>query len=287
MDALRFAVIGDLHVGAADEHVGTAIRLASALDVDFVLFLGDLVNTPTDENLDQFARQVRLIEKPVYLAIGNHDMARAEEGYDVRARIAAALPGPWSESFTYAFRAKGWNFIVGGISTMSIPYVGPQINHVKGYVSETGGMIYMPPDDLARFLRLLDESGERPTAIVIHTPLVRMSPRLRRRGCFSQVRLLEEPGLMSVIEERANVRLFLYGHEHFNQVEVVDGRLHCTTQGVCGYPPYGDPDAIRLIEIGGPRIRSRLVWENSDPHPPAPIGTLQGDVAFQWEFDEA
>ena len=285
MDTLRFAVIGDLHVGTTSDAVQTVIRLVNGMDVDFALFLGDLVHTPEDAHVREFVEQVRRFNKPVYLTIGNHDTASAEQGYDIHAAIAAGLPGPWSESFTYGFEAKGWRFIVGGISTMSIAYKGPQINHFKNYVSESGGTIYMPEADLESFLRLLEESGDQPTCVVMHPPLVRMAPRIRRRGCFAQVRLLEEPGLWSVIYERPNVKLLLYGHDHFNQVDEVDGKLHCITQGVRGYPPYKDADAIRLVEIAGGTVRSHMVWEGRDGQAqPGPLGTLEGDQTFEWSF---
>jgi len=286
MGSLCFAVVGDLHVGAVAEEVQTTIRLVNGMDLDFALFLGDLVNEPTDENVDEFVRQVRRIVKPVYLVIGNHDAARQPEGYDIEARIAAAMPGPWSDSFTYAFRCKGWDFIVASIGTMLIgnAYTGPQINRMKGHVSENGGMIYMPRGHLERFGRLLEESGDEPTCVVMHTPLLQMSHRIRRRGCFSQVRLLEQMGVLSMIEDRPNVKVLLYGHDHFNQVEVVNGRLHVITQGVRGYGPYKDTHAIRIVEIEGGTVRSRLVWDGLDGQPPGVIGTLEGDKAFQWSF---
>ena len=284
MSKLTFAVVGDLHVGATAEEVQTAIRLLNAADPAFVLFLGDLVNKPTEASMDELVAALRRIGPPVYLTIGNHDMARADDGFDVPGRIAAAFPGPWSDSFTYGFTAGQWRFVVGGTSTMSIPYQGPQINHIKGHVSEHGGMIYMPREDLERFIALLEATGEAPACVVLHPPLVPMARRVRERGCFDQVRLLEEPQVLSLIQDRPNVRLCLYGHEHFNQVDAVDGRLHCITQGVRGYGPYGDPSAIRMVELSETGVRSWLTWDDREPEPPAPIGTLAGDRSFEWIF---
>ena len=289
MDELTFAVVGDLHVGGVAEEVRTAIRLVNDDDLDFVLFLGDLTDKPTEENVAEFARQVRRINKPAYVVIGNHDAARDASGFDfeaclAEALLAEALAGPWSEGFTYAFQAKGWNFIVGAISVRPIGYEGPQVNRIKGYVCEFGNVLHMPPRHLQRFRELLDESGRTPTCVVLHVPLVRMAPRVAERGCYAQVRLLEEWQLLSLIEQRPNVKLCLYGHDHFNQAEVVNGRLHLITQAVRGMAQYGDPNAIRILRIAGSTVRSRLIWDAAPPDPPGALGTLAGDVAFEWRI---
>ena len=92
--------------------------------------------------------------------------------------------------------------------------------------------------------------------------------------------------MLSLLNARSNVRLCLYGHEHFNQVDVVDGRLHCITQGVQGYGPYGDDSAIRIVEATDHSVRSYLVWDGRDLEGPGEIGTLAGDRSFQWRFKE-
>jgi len=283
-ETITAAVVGDLHVGGDSERVQTMIRLVNGRDVDFVLFLGDLVNQASDESVGEFVRAVRRITKPVYLTIGNHDIGRKPEGYDIEGKIADALPGPWSESFTYSFQAGGWRFVVGGMGLLNIPYVGPQVNHYKGYVSEFGNMLNMPQPHLERFESLLAETNDRPTCVVLHVPLVRMAQRVHARGCYDQVRLLEEIQVLSLIEARANVKVALYGHQHFNQVDVIAGTLHCVTQGVGGYGPYGDPSGIRIMEFSPSGVRGHMVWEDDPPEPPAPVGTLEGDRSFEWGF---
>jgi len=284
MDSVRFAVVGDLHVGAVAEEVQTAIDLVNTQPLDFVLFLGDLVHEATDENIEEFVRQAGRIDKPVYLTLGNHDVGRAEEGFDFEDKIGRAWPGPWSDSFTYAFQAGEWSFVVGGLASGTLPFAGVQVNHHKGFVSETGGYLYMQGRHLERFGELLEATGDRPTCAVTHVPLVRMAERVHARGCYDQVHLLEEIQILSLLEARANVKMALSGHQHFNQVDVVRGRLHCVTQGVRGYGPYGDPSAIRIVELSAGRVHSHLFWPGLPPQPPAPISTLAGDCRFQWQF---
>jgi hypothetical protein len=264
--------------------VQTVIRLVNERPLDFVLFMGDLVNRPTDESVAEFVRHVKRIDKPVYLTIGNHDMGRAAEGFDCERKIAEALPGPWSDAFTYLFEAGGWNFIVLSMSSMEVPYHSPQVNHHKGYASEHGRISYIPRPHLEKFQEMLAASGDRPTCVVMHIPLVHMADRVHDRGCYDQVRLMEEIQLTSLIRERPNVKLALYGHQHFNQVDVLDGTLHCVTQGVKGYPPYGDPAGIRMMRLSPTDVRGRMFWDDDPVEEPAPIGTLAGDRSFEWSF---
>ena len=284
MEPLTFAVVGDLHVGSGSGPVQTLIRLVNDRPLDFVLFLGDLTNQATEDEVAEFVEQVRRIDKPVYLAVGNHDTARFRDGFDIETRLGQMLPGPWSKSFTYAFRVKGWAFIVVTARSDRVDQVGYQVNNVKGFISEAGGIIRVPEEHMRRLERLLDETGDGPACLVTHVPLVPMPRRIFARGCFDQVRYIEEHHLLSLLEHHPNVTLALAGHQHFNQVEVRNGVLHCVTQGVRGYPPYQDPDGIRIVELEGSRVRSYLVWDGAAGEPPGAISTLAGDRSFEWAF---
>ena len=284
MAPLTFAVVGDLHVGSVSEPVQTMIRLVNERPLDFVLFLGDLTNTAAENEVAEFVEQIRKIERPVYLTIGNHDTARFCDGFDIEKLIGELYPGPWGSAFTYGFEVKGWQFIVVAARSDKVDQVGYQVNNIKGFVSERGGIIRVPEEHMRRVERLLDESGDRPACIVTHVPLAPMPRRIYERGCFDQVRYVEEHHLLSLVDHHRNVKLALSGHQHFNQVGARNGALHCVTQGVCGYPPYKDTDAIRIVELSGSRVRSYLIWEDADGEPPALIGTLAGDRSFEWEF---
>jgi hypothetical protein len=281
---LTFAVVGDLHVGSGSEVVQTMIRLVNDRPLDFVLFLGDLTHTAAEDEVAAFAEQVRRIRPLVYLTIGNHDTARFRDGFDIERRLGEMLPGPWGDAFTYGFEAKGWRFVVVTARSGKVDEVGYQVNNVKGSISERGGIIRVPKDQMRRVERLLGEPGNRPTCFVSHVPLVPMPRRIFERGCFDQVRYIEEHHLLSLLDHHPNVKLALAGHQHFNQADVRNGVLHCVTQGVRGYPPYQDPDRIRIVELSDAGMRSYLVWDGVEPEPPAPLGTLDGDRSFRWEF---
>jgi len=275
-DSLHFAVIGDVHVGRIDDEFVTAVQLCNKRDdIDFVIVLGDLVQHAVEENVDAFISQLERLTKPVYLAVGNHDLERDRYGFDADAAIRERLEGPWRESFTYSFEKGEWLFIVVGMDVSASPYTNTYVNRYKGHVSRQGRIMHVRNGHLSRLQALLEQSGERPACVVIHAPLIPMGKRHHERGCWDQCRILEERQLWSLIQARPNVRLVLSGHQHFNQAEVVDGQLHCVTQDILG--EYADGPGIRLIELTSQAVSSRMIWTDVRAEAPGPIGSLHGD----------
>lgn len=94
--------IGDIHVGGTDPCIcETAIRLCNDSPADFVLLLGDVVNRPTDENIDLFIDTFNNLNKPLHMTLGNHDfqLESSERSVDIEARVRESFSGPWDESF--------------------------------------------------------------------------------------------------------------------------------------------------------------------------------------------
>lgn len=154
------------------------------------------------------------------------------------------------------------------------------INGYKGYINRASEIMYLDTADLERFQRLLEKSSDRPTCVVIHVPLAPIADRLHEGGIVDQTKLLQEIQLRSMVEACRNVKLVLSAHQHFNQVDVIHGQLHCITQRLPGFDNHGP--AIRWVELTNDRIRSWLIWDRTDSEQPAPIGTVAGDRSFEW-----
>jgi len=284
---VTFAAIADPHVGTPGNEFSEAICLCNRLDVDFVILLGDLVTKPTEDTIAQLIRDLKALEKPLYIAMGNHDAhpGAREEGIYIEDRLRQAFPGPWQESFSYAFDCGSWRFIVvGGIDHMKTDLENFYVNNCKGFVNRGSYIMYLLEDDRRRLIGLLEQSGDQPTCVTIHVPVVPIAARLHEQGIVDQTRLIENIQLSSVIEARSNVKLILSGHQHFNQVDVVGDQLHCVTQQLQGAAARREGPGIRVIELTDRSISGRLVWDGSDDEPFGTIGTLSGDRAFQWTF---
>jgi len=286
MSTLRFAIVADAHVGESGPAYQAALDLCNACAVDFTVFLGDIVDDAEKETLDEMVRGVGTLEAPFYLVMGNHEAGLRGKGFDVEGALRDACPGPWRESFSYAFEKDGWLFVAAGMDVSQSDCENVYINNYKGFVDMAGNMMHLRGDYLERFRRLLEESGRRPTCVFIHVPLAPLEDRLHSRGFRDQVRILEELQVRSLIRARDNVRAVFSAHQHFNQVGVIKGQLHCVTQKLTGHAGRGEPPAVRLVELTEGEIRSGLVWADADadPDPPGPIGSRQGDRAFVWNF---
>jgi DNA repair exonuclease SbcCD nuclease subunit len=84
---VKFAVLSDVHLSTTASDAGArqlsqsvnklqkGVDVLNSLNVDFVVFAGDNIDNPSKEDLVLFAKIARKIKKPVYVAIGNHDVA--------------------------------------------------------------------------------------------------------------------------------------------------------------------------------------------------------------------
>lgn len=286
---LAFAVIGDAHVGNPPERFEAAVSLCNELPVDFVLLMGDFAHRVQRAHVDEFIRQLRRLEKPMYLVSGNHENRPQERdaGLDFGRELRAAFPGPWHESFTYGFECSGWRFItLGPIHHLLTGLENFYINHYKGFVNRNGAILHILPDDLRRFGRLLEETGDAPACVVLHVPVAPIADRLHERGVGDQCRLIQQPQIRSMIQSRPNVRVVLSAHHHMNQVTELRGQLHCITQNISGNPSGLAPGpAIRLMEFTPTEVRGTLIWHDTPAAPSTEVGTLQADRSFRWELE--
>lgn len=107
-DGARIVQISDLHLGTIVRPERELTRLANrinALQPDWVVFTGDLVNIRAEELDDRAARLLGRIKAPVYSVTGNHD---------VGAYIKDSLHHPMAENLREVIarqRAMGWNLL--------------------------------------------------------------------------------------------------------------------------------------------------------------------------------
>lgn len=283
-DVLRFVVVSDPHVGAPGTPFKEAISLCNGLDIEFVLLIGDLVHdVATAENVRVLLDELKRLNKPVYFALGNCEGHIDGKVYspDVENELRGAFPGPWSESFTYCFDRLGWRFIVlGAVSRLPTRLKNFYAYGHKGFVNRVGEILYVPDKDLVRFAALLDESRDRPTCVVSHVPFVPTAERVMESGETDQTRVIQELQLRDMVRSYRNVKAAFYGHQHFNQVDVINGQLHCITQSLAHKAGPG----VRLVELGRTQIRGTVIWTGDDGAPPSSPGTPAADRSFSWRF---
>ena len=85
---LKFAQISDVHYSSSQKDTSYKLlsnsaqllddaisQVNNACNIDFVMFTGDMINTPDEHELLRFIKHANLLEKPWYAVFGNHDTA--------------------------------------------------------------------------------------------------------------------------------------------------------------------------------------------------------------------
>jgi predicted phosphodiesterase len=125
LPAFRFAQLCDPQLGMGGyEHdvasFGQSVTSINALNPDFVVICGDLVNTADEKSFADFVRIKRGFSMPVYCAAGNHDVSDGPSLARYRQRIG--------EDY-YAVEHKGRMLVVVNTQLWKTPIAGESEKH--------------------------------------------------------------------------------------------------------------------------------------------------------------
>ena len=81
-DNIKFVQITDAHISAGSEYSVKVLKSAvedinKQQDVSFVVFTGDNINNPKEENLREFVKTISKLKVPYYIVLGNHDVYKS------------------------------------------------------------------------------------------------------------------------------------------------------------------------------------------------------------------
>jgi len=123
-EAFTFAQIADPQLGwgyGYDNDMNSlrqAVRLVNALNVDFVVICGDLVNSFSDQSIADFKAITSGLSVPCYPAPGNHDVGNAPTASSLE-RYRAAMGADY-----HSFDHKGYTFVITDTSLWKAPLAG-------------------------------------------------------------------------------------------------------------------------------------------------------------------
>ncbi|HUV63448.1 MAG TPA: LamG-like jellyroll fold domain-containing protein [Sedimentisphaerales bacterium] len=95
-----------------------AVRFVNALNVDFVVICGDLVNSFNDQSIADFKAITSGLSVPCYAAPGNHDVGNTPTALSLE-RYRAAMGADY-----YSFEHKGYTFVIADTSLWKAPLAG-------------------------------------------------------------------------------------------------------------------------------------------------------------------
>ena len=186
--------------------------------VDFLLHVGDLVNTAYES---EFAAIKHLLDRtgsPYHTTVGNHDNHNLEGDSEKEAPYRQII----GDQFHYTFTHKGLGFVVANNSGSATPELTAQAI-----------------DDRERHLRShLESHVDRPVIIACHIPVVPMREEAVLKSSFDiPTYKVAEPGMLNIIEEhRDHVSAVLGGHLHLSGLVRQNGINHIDVSGTAGYP---------------------------------------------------
>ncbi len=239
-DSFRFAILSDVHLNnARSTGAGTgnpvnylllkAIAELNLLKPDFVILLGDLVESSADTYDRDFEQMWHILDEyaefPVYTVMGNHDGQRVGQtsGFDYWHRYFGPL--------YYSFDWGDWHFAV--VNTYDHPT----------HPSDNGTIGPTQLDWLERDLRLASSRKKRLVMALHHNP------------CDDRWVFMDESRLaLRQMIERYGVKYVFAGHRHTDQSEETETTKIITTRTAQAAAETGV--GYRLIEVNQGRVTS-------------------------------
>ncbi len=240
---IKFVQVSDVHLSATSDY---SIRvLKSAVDdinkqqgVSFVVFTGDNINNASEENLKQFLKIVKSLNVPYYIAIGDHDVYKANGLSKTRYYEMIKLSN-WAmlrHNSNYKFKKQGFVFLVVDGAKEIIP----------------GSVGYYRADTLEWLDKELTKNSKRSVVILQHFPV--MYPE----GAESSVKThktykVEE--YQKLIDKHNNVLAIISGHFHINAENMENGVYHISTPSLLMLP-----QAYKIIDIVTTKDFSPIIY---------------------------
>ena len=190
--------------------------------LDFVVFTGDNISVPNEENLKAFLKSVKKLNCPYYITLGNQDVAYHQKLSKKKYMKMVGSSKPFSHSSKpeYVFKKKGYVFIV--------------TDGTKEYIPAPNG--YYTEQELQRLEKTLEKYKDKEVIILQHYPLIEnlASPNLNTYNRKSYLELLKKyPDVLAVVS----------GHYQYNQEELMNGIYHVIS------PSLSKQSQYKIIDI--------------------------------------
>lgn len=234
---LTFAQISDAHFSSAQtntsyrltaesgELLSDAISQVNEIpDVDFVMFTGDLINTPYEQELMKFMSYANQLHAPWYAVLGNHDTCVG--GYLTKQLYRQILNGHNKDfnfsKMYYSFSPKKGYKVIGLDAVIDDRITS------NGQIDE---------EQLKWLDKQLSKSKNDVVLIFMHHPLLEPLKSESHK-------VLNSDEVLKVINKYKNPIAIFSGHYHTTKITQVGNVLHVSTPSLVSYP-----NSFRIVKV--------------------------------------
>lgn len=240
---IRFVQVADAHLTVGSEYSMNVLK--SAVDdinkqsgISFVVFTGDNINNPKEENLREFVSIVSKLNVPYYVVLGNHDVYKSNglskiRYYEVLRERNLLYP---QRKPNYKFTKNGFVFLVVDGAKEVIP----------------GSVGYYREDTLAWLEKELTKNAKKDVVILQHFPVEYPEGSDNRLRTHRTYKVEEYQALLS---KHHNVLAVISGHFHVNSENMKDGVYHISSPSILGLP-----NAYKIIDIVTTKEFSPIIY---------------------------
>ena len=242
---VKFAQITDVHLSANSEFsinvLKTAIQdINSQPEISFVVFTGDNISNPKEENLKLFAKEIKKLKVPYYVAVGNHDVYKSGglskvKYYEI---LREANPFLLQRSANYKFRKNGFVFLVVDGAKEIIP----------------GSVGYYREDTLKWLEKELSQYDKKQKQVII----LQHFPVEYPQGVESSLRThktYKVENYQVILSKYHNVLAVITGHFHVNSEHMNDGIYHISSPSLLQLP-----NSYKIIDIVTTKEFSPIIY---------------------------
>lgn len=223
-NSIKFAQITDVHLTKDSEFSQKVLKSAvedinKVPGISFVVFTGDNINNPTEENLRTFLSIANNLKMPYYIAIGNDDVYKSKNMSKTRYYniVRSENPLNFQRSGNYKFKKRGFVFLTVDGAKEVIP----------------GSIGYYREDTLNWLDKTLSKNKKKSVIIFQHFPVEYPQGSENRLKTHKTYKV---ENYQKILEKHHNVLAVLSGHFHINSETMKDGVYHISSPSLITLP---------------------------------------------------